>query len=199
MRKMALTLLAGLMLCCFAACGSSDAKNVETTEPTQIATTPVQVKVEETDPAAVLERIASDFSDTIENIVQKQEEMFAQVGTTYADYEKNKGMLDEWIELTLAEVDDLFARTREYSVAWLQKTQHTDTMNFAMKLSIIIMIRSMMMQWMTITMTFMMTLWMIYMINIMTALSVMRIYKQSNRYDFVREIYGVCRQSDRDE
>ena len=55
MRKMALTLLAGLMLCCFAACGSSDAKNVETTEPTQIATTPVQVKVEETDPAAVLE------------------------------------------------------------------------------------------------------------------------------------------------
>ncbi len=120
MRKMALTLLAGLMLCCFAACGSSDAKNVETTEPTQIATTPVQVKVEETDPAAVLERIASDFSDTIENIVQKQEEMFAQVGTTYADYEKNKGMLDEWIELTLAEVDDLFARTREYSVAYFK-------------------------------------------------------------------------------
>lgn len=75
---------------------------------------------DETDPTAVLGEITNDFADVTTNLTQKLEETFVAVGTTYEDYQKNKGLVDKWIALVLSESDALFARTRENSIAYFK-------------------------------------------------------------------------------
>ena len=72
------------------------------------------------DPAAVLDEITNDFSDITTLLTQKLAELFTDVGTTYADYQKNKGLIDEWIDLVLTESDNLFSRTKVNSIAYFK-------------------------------------------------------------------------------
>ena len=123
MRKLTAMLLALLMTASLVACGETTvdpaADKQGTNEPQSSVTTPER-EYDENDPTAVLEEISNDFADVIKKLTQKLEKTFDAVGTTYEDYQKNKGLVDEWIELVLSETDALFVRTRENSIAYFK-------------------------------------------------------------------------------
>lgn len=75
---------------------------------------------DENDLTSVLGEITNDFADVISYLMEKQEETFSNVGATYKDYQKNKSLVDDWIELVLTESDALFARTRENSIVYFK-------------------------------------------------------------------------------
>ena len=130
MKKIIAFLLTVIMLFSLVACAgpsntpdntgapNSENTNVADTPPSQSATPGREY--DETDPAAVLDEITADFSEVTTTLTQKLAETFSAVGTTYEDYQNNKGLVDEWIELVLSESDALFARTRENSVAYFK-------------------------------------------------------------------------------
>ncbi|MEI3130563.1 MAG: hypothetical protein V8S89_07145 [Oscillospiraceae bacterium] len=101
MKRSLAIVLAAAMLLLLAACGS---KKQPTTSPnTQSApVTAEPADVTAAEPAAALQVITDDFTDTTAELTQKLDETFAAVGTTYADYQKNKGMIDEWVALVLS-------------------------------------------------------------------------------------------------
>ena len=70
-------------------------------------------KYDKTDPSAVLEEITNDFNAVALYITEELEKTYSDVGTTFEAYQKNKGQIDEWIELVLSESDALFARTKD--------------------------------------------------------------------------------------
>ena len=75
---------------------------------------------DESNPTAVLGEITNDFTDITSQLTEKLTETFTAVGTTYEDYQKNKGLVDEWITLVFSESDALFARTKENSIAYFK-------------------------------------------------------------------------------
>ena len=77
-------------------------------------------KYDKTDPSAVLEEITNDFNAVALYITEELEKTYSDVGTTFEAYQKNKGQIDEWIELVLSESDALFARTKENSVIYFK-------------------------------------------------------------------------------
>ncbi len=122
MRKLTALLLAILIIFPLSACGETNVDSTpdgQETSQSQSTTAPGR-EYDESDPAAVLGEIANDFSDVTTNLTQKLEETFTDVGTTYEDYQKNKGLVDEWINLVFSESDALFARTRENSIAYFK-------------------------------------------------------------------------------
>lgn len=64
-------------------------------------------KYDKTDPSAVLEEITNDFNAVALYITEELEKTYSDVGTTFEAYQKNKGQIDEWIELVLSESDAL--------------------------------------------------------------------------------------------
>ena len=122
MKKLATLFLAILMIFSLVACGETNVDSPpdeqETNQP-QSTTAPGR-EYDETDPAAVLGEITNDFADVTTSLTLKLEETFSAVGTTYEDYQKNKGLVDEWIALVLSESDALFARTKENSIAYFK-------------------------------------------------------------------------------
>lgn len=119
MRKFTALLLAILMMFSLAACGATSQKQSSTIQEQSSTTTPGQ-EYDESDPTAILEKITNDFSNVTTSLANKLEETFTDVGTTYEDYQKNKGLVDEWIALVLLESDDLFIRVRENSIAYFK-------------------------------------------------------------------------------
>ncbi len=73
------------------------------------------------DLAAALEEITEDFDTVTQLLTQKLEETFASVGTTFEEYQKNKALVDDWIEQVLSEADALFVGTREKSIAYFKR------------------------------------------------------------------------------
>lgn len=124
MKKILAILLAVTMMLSLVACGET--ANDPTETPDDTSNTPPSQTItsdrdyDETDSAAVLGEITNDFADVTTQLTEKLEETFTAVGTTYEDYQKNKELVDEWIELVLAESDALFARTRENSIAYFK-------------------------------------------------------------------------------
>ena len=124
MKKILAILLAVTMMLSLVACGET--ANGPTETPDDTSNTPPSQTItsdrdyDETDSAAVLGEITNDFADVTTQLIEKLEETFTAVGTTYEDYQKNKELVDEWIELVLAESDALFARTRENSIAYFK-------------------------------------------------------------------------------
>ncbi len=112
MKKGIALLLAVVMLLSLAACGKNDVSEKPGTGTTSGR------EYDTSDPAAVLAEITNDFDATTKSLTQKLEETFTSVGTTYEDYQKNKGLIDAWVELVLSEADALFARTKENSIAY---------------------------------------------------------------------------------
>ena len=116
-------LLAILMTLAMTACGRTSNNSTETPEqitPAVSGSITLGREYDESDPVAVLSEITNDFADVISLLIEKQEETFSAVGTTYEDYQKNKGLVDEWVNLVLAESDSLFARTRENSIIYFK-------------------------------------------------------------------------------
>ena len=114
MKKAIALLLAVIMLLSLAACGKNESgenQNTSTTSGREYDTS---------DPAAVLNEITNDFAATTDSLAQKLEETFTAVGSTYADYQENKGLVDAWVELVLTESDALFARTKENSISYFK-------------------------------------------------------------------------------
>lgn len=123
MKKLAALLLGILMIVSLTACGKTNVdstQNVQETNQSQSAATAPGRKYDETDPAAVLGEITNDFADVTTSLTLKLEETFTAVGTTYKDYQKNKGLVDAWIDLVFSESDALFARTRENAIAYFK-------------------------------------------------------------------------------
>lgn len=124
MKKILAILLAVTMMLSLVACGET--ANGPTETPDDTSNTPPSQTItsdrdyDETDSAAVLGEITNDFADVTTQLIEKLEETFTAVGTTYEDYQKNKELVDEWIELVLAESDALFCRTRENSHSLFQ-------------------------------------------------------------------------------
>ena len=123
MKKLAALFLAILMIFSLVACGETNVDSPpdeqETNQPPSATTAPGR-EYDETDPAAVLGEITNDFADVTTSLTLKLEETFTAVGTTYEDYQKNKGLVDEWITLVLSESDALFTRTKENSIAYFK-------------------------------------------------------------------------------
>ena len=120
MKKLLMMLLVATMIFSNVACGET--KTIQngisdTTLPQSI--TPSR-DYDENDPAAVLNEITNDFSEVTSQITEKLTETFSAVGTTYKDYEKNKGLVDEWINIVFSESDALFARTKENSITYFK-------------------------------------------------------------------------------
>ena len=113
-RSLAIVLTAAVLLL-LAACGSKKQPAASpNTQSAPVAAEPDDVTAAES--AAALRVITDDFTDTTAELTQKLDETFAAVGMTYADYQKNKGLIDEWVALVLYESDALFARTKEHSI-----------------------------------------------------------------------------------
>ena len=118
MKRFAASLLAILMTFSLSACGEThvDSASAQSTPASaQSAPSSDQNSLSES-----LEEISSDFSGVTSNFTLKLEETFTSVGTTYEDYQKNKGLIDEWIDFVLSESDALFTRTRENSIAYFK-------------------------------------------------------------------------------
>ena len=61
----------------------------------------------------ILTSIQADYSNTIENLLNRMEETNAIAGTSYEDYKANKQLITDWYVLAIAEEAALFARTEE--------------------------------------------------------------------------------------
>ena len=121
MKKLTVMLLAVMMMLSLIACGEtsvSSAQDEQATNPSTAVSS--EQEYDESNPTAVLEKITDDFTNTAGSLIQKKEETFAEVGTTYEDYQKNKGLINEWINLVITESDALFARTKENSIAYFK-------------------------------------------------------------------------------
>ncbi len=114
MKKVIALLLTVVMLLSLAACGKNESGGKPDTGTTSGR------EYDTSDPAAVLGEITNDFETTTKSLSQKLEETFTSVGTTFEDYQKNKGLIDAWVELVLSESDALFARTKENSIAYFK-------------------------------------------------------------------------------
>ena len=114
MKKGIALLLTVVMLLSLAACG----KNESGEKPSTSTTSGREYNVN--DPAAVLGEITNDFEATTISLTQKLAETFTSVGTTFDDYQKNKGLIKAWVELVLSESDALFIRTKENSIAYFK-------------------------------------------------------------------------------
>lgn len=118
-RSLAIVLAAAVLLL-LAACGSKKQPAASpNTQSAPVAAEPDDVTAAES--AAALRVITDDFTDTTAELTQKLDETFAAVGMTYADYQKNKGLIDEWVALVLSESDALFARTKEHSITYFKQ------------------------------------------------------------------------------
>lgn len=124
MKKLLAILLAATMMFSLVACGETNSKSTDMPDDTSDASlsqsVPPKRDYDENDPTAVLGEITNDFADVTSQLSEKLTETFAAVGTTYEDYQKNKGLVDEWITLALSESDALFARTKENSIAYFK-------------------------------------------------------------------------------
>ena len=114
MKKGIALLLAVIMLLSLAACGQNESGGNPNTSTTSGR------EYDAANPEAVLGEITNDFVATTESLTKKLEDTFTSVGTTFEDYQKNKGQIDAWIETVLSESDALFARTKEYSIAYFK-------------------------------------------------------------------------------
>lgn len=88
-------------------------------------------KYDKTDPSAVLEEITNDFNAVALYITEELEKTYSDVGTTFEAYQKNKGQIDEWIELVLSESDALLQeqkRTLLFTSSSLPQIQNMKTM-----------------------------------------------------------------------
>lgn len=118
MKKIITMFLMAVMLVSLVACG----KTVEVTPPeiTPASSEVLNREFDQNNPAAVLEEIKNDFINVSAQLNEKLEETFDNVGATYEEYQKNKGLVAEWIELVLSESDALFARTKENSIIYFK-------------------------------------------------------------------------------
>ena len=124
MKKIFVIFLAITMLFSLEACGETNNNSTDIPDDTSSVTTSQSIipdrDYDESDPTAVLGEITNDFADVTSRLTEKLTETFVAVGTTYEDYQKNKGLVDEWSALVLSESDALFARTKENSVAYFK-------------------------------------------------------------------------------
>ncbi|MCC8080114.1 MAG: leucine-rich repeat domain-containing protein [Oscillospiraceae bacterium] len=121
MKKIIAFCLAVVMILSLAACGGTSVQQSTNTPETSTppSSTPDR-EYDESDPTAVLNEISTDFATVTENLSKELTDTFSAVGTTYEDYQKNKGLVNEWVALVLSESDALFSRTRENSIAYFK-------------------------------------------------------------------------------
>lgn len=109
----ALMFLVVLMTLSLVACGKAN--------PEESSEKASEKESDDSSSPVTLDTITDDFEDVTASLRQKQGETFEKVGTTFEEYQKNKGLIDEWVELVLSETDALFAKTREDSIAYFKQ------------------------------------------------------------------------------
>lgn len=124
MKKTLAILLAATILFSLVACGEANDTLINEQNNTS-SVTPSQPIIsdkdyDKSDPTSILGEITDDFADVITQLTEKLTETFSAVGTTFEDYQRNKELVDDWVELALAESDALFARTKENSTAYFK-------------------------------------------------------------------------------
>ena len=120
MKKILAMFLVVVMIFSLVACGETKDTPDETTKATTTQSISADRDYDQNDHVAVLNEITNDFINVTTQLAGKLTETFAAVGTTYEDYQKNKGLVDDWITLVLSETDALFARTNENSIAYFK-------------------------------------------------------------------------------
>lgn len=121
MKKISVFLIMIVMIQSLVACGKTNVDVTKEEKESNITqSTDSKKENENSDLASVLEKITTDVTDFTVMLTQKLEETFEKVGTTYEDYQKNKGIVDEWIELVFEESEELFARIREKSIVYFK-------------------------------------------------------------------------------
>lgn len=110
-KKIIAVLLAVVMITGLVGCGGEK-------RPAQSGIDKEKRNYDESDPTAVLNEITNDFNAILTALNKNLDETFEAVGTTFEDYQKNKGLINEWIELAASESDALFERTRANSIAY---------------------------------------------------------------------------------
>lgn len=80
----------------------------------------VNDEIEDANLSPLLLEISKDFSDVLLMLTTKLDETFTAVGSTYADYKENKGLINNWIDLVLNETDSLFQRTNKNSIVYFK-------------------------------------------------------------------------------
>lgn len=117
MKKLLILFLATAMMFSLTACSETTDSQDEATQSQLISS---DRDYDKNDPSAVLGEITNDFTEVSAQLTKELAKTFTAVGSTYEDYQKNKGLVDEWISLTLSESDALFARTKENSIAYFK-------------------------------------------------------------------------------
>lgn len=123
MKKILTMLLIAAIMLSLTACGkTSNATGTqnEISSVTESQSSAHDKEYNENKPEAVLDEITNDFDDVISQLTENMTDTFAAVGTTYDDYQKNKTLVDEWLELVFSESDALFARTKENSADYFK-------------------------------------------------------------------------------
>ena len=81
-------------------------------------------------PEQVLEQVQQDFAATQQSLLEKQAELFTQVGGTYDGYLANVDAVQAWYDLSVSETEALGARTlenaRQYYRAVSSTVDHGD-------------------------------------------------------------------------
>ncbi len=134
MKKIVAFLLVVLMMVSITACGGSisdfnepkrteatnETRETEATESTSLTSVTENTEYDESDPEDLLIKISDDFYATTTDLTKKLRETFSAVGTTYEEYRKNKGLIDDWVNTVISESDDLFERTRVNSIEYFK-------------------------------------------------------------------------------
>ncbi len=119
MKKIISLLLSVVMLLTLVGC-SADGSGTVQHAGNRSSIVKTKRNYDKNDPEAVLDEIYNDFSDTTEALLDAEKKMFDKVGTTYEEYVENKGLVNDWIELSRKESELLFERARENSALYFQ-------------------------------------------------------------------------------
>ena len=97
MKKILVIFLVTVMMFSLVACGEKNSSIDTQEEESQVTVIPsiaTERDYDENNPTAVLDEITNDFANVTSQLAEKLTETFATVGTTYDDYQKNKGLVD---------------------------------------------------------------------------------------------------------
>ena len=79
------------------------------------------VNVDDSSLEGILQGIKDDCTYTVEQFGKELEKVSEIAGVSYEAYVENKQMLSDWYELVIKETENLFERTKENSVKYLNK------------------------------------------------------------------------------
>ena len=142
MKRFASLVLVALMGLTLVACGGSSTNSSESpsdqgqvqseeTAQEQDASKGAAQVSDQSSPEDIIAAIQADFSATQQNLLDKQADVYEQVGDTYDGYVANAQAVQDWYDLAVSETEALGQRTLEnarlYYMAVVNTVDHEDS------------------------------------------------------------------------